>query len=144
VFGRRFVVRPGKRYYGGIISRVDTVELSALAQQVEAGIAPEDARNDRYSCDTAVVSCKLTQLRSRRSPQIGKVVQKDTLDHRILSWWRGFEWCVVSFGRGIVQEPQGCLIAFRHLGCISHVQWQRLQRFVVVQLFRKLSTRIVM
>jgi hypothetical protein len=59
-------------------------------------------------------------------------MQESPLDHRVISWWRGFERRVVSFGRGIVQKP-GCLIASRHLGCDSHVV---AGQFVVLKLAR--------
>jgi hypothetical protein len=62
-----------EQYYGGVITRVDAVELPAFSQRVEAGIAPEDARDDGYSRDAAL-SVTLRRLQYKKSSQIGKVM----------------------------------------------------------------------
>lgn len=55
IAGRSFV-RLGHRYHGGIVARVDSVELSTFPQGAEAGIAPQDARDHRYSRDAGSIS----------------------------------------------------------------------------------------
>ncbi len=45
-----------QRYHGGIVARIDAIELPAFAQGAEAGIAPQDAWDERYSRNTRAIS----------------------------------------------------------------------------------------
>ena len=53
--GERFVAELRERYYSWVIPWIDAIELPAFPQGIEAGIAPEDAWDDGYGCDAALL-----------------------------------------------------------------------------------------